>query len=40
MSLRAGRNREGECMDWLIAGVLLVLIVAVLVRLKKSESRR
>jgi len=27
-------------MDWLIAGVLLVLIVAMLVRLKKSESRR
>jgi len=27
-------------MDWLIAGVLLVLIVTVLVRLKRSESRR
>jgi len=27
-------------MDWLIAGVLLILIVAVLVRLKKSERRR
>jgi len=27
-------------MDWLIAGVLLVLMVAVLVRLKRSESRR
>jgi len=27
-------------MDWLIAGVLLVVIVAMLVRLKKSESRR
>jgi len=27
-------------MDWLIAGVLLILIVAVLVRLKKSEGRR
>jgi len=27
-------------MDWLIAGVLLILIVAMLVRLKKSESRR
>jgi len=27
-------------MDWLIAGVLLILIAAVLVRLKKSEGRR
>jgi len=27
-------------MDWLIAGVLLILIVAVLVRLQKSERRR
>jgi len=27
-------------MDWLIAGVLVVLIVAVLVRLKKAEGRR
>ena len=27
-------------MDWLIAGVLLVLIVTVLVRLKKAERRR
>jgi len=27
-------------MDWLIAGVLLLLIVAVLVRLKKSERGR
>jgi len=27
-------------MDWLIAGVLLIVIVAMLVRLKKSESRR
>jgi len=27
-------------MDWLIAGVLLVLIVTTLVRLKKAERRR
>jgi len=27
-------------MDWLIAGVVLVFIVAVLVRLKTSEGRR
>jgi len=27
-------------MDWLIAGVLLVLIVTVLVRLKKAERPR
>jgi len=27
-------------MDWLLAGVLLILIVTMLVRLKKSESRR
>jgi len=27
-------------MDWLIAGVLLILIVAVLFRLQKSERRR
>jgi len=26
-------------MDWLIAGVLLLLIVTVLVRLKKAERR-
>ena len=31
---------ERQGMNWLIAGVLLILIVAVLVRLKKSESRR
>jgi len=31
---------ERQGMDWLIAGVLLILIVAMLVRLKKSESRR
>lgn len=31
---------EGQGMDWLIAGVVLVLIVAVLVRLKKSEGGR
>jgi len=27
-------------MDWLIAGVLLVLIVTMLVRLKRAERRR
>jgi len=27
-------------MDWLIAGILLILIVAMLVRLKKYERRR
>jgi len=27
-------------MDWLIAGVLLIVIVAMLVKLKKSESSR
>jgi len=27
-------------MDWLIAGVLLVFIVTMLVRLKKAERRR
>jgi len=27
-------------MDWLLAGVLLVLIVTMLVRLKKAERRR
>jgi len=27
-------------MDWLIAGVLLIVIVAMLVRLKKSERGR
>jgi len=27
-------------MDWLIAGVLLILIVTMLVRLKKYERRR
>jgi hypothetical protein len=31
---------ERQDMDWLIAGVLLLLIVAVLVRLKKSERGR
>jgi hypothetical protein len=40
MSTRAGRKAERQGMDWLIAGVLLILIVAVLVRLKKSEGRR
>jgi hypothetical protein len=40
MSMRAGRKTERHGMDWLIAGVLLILIVAMLVRLKKSESRR
>jgi hypothetical protein len=27
-------------MDWLIASALMILIVAILFRLKKSESRR
>jgi len=27
-------------MDWLLAGVLLVLIVTMLVKLKKAERRR
>jgi len=27
-------------MDWLIAGVLLIVIVAMLVKLKKAESSR
>ena len=31
---------ERQGMDWLIAGVVLVLIVGVLVRLKKSEAGR
>jgi hypothetical protein len=34
----AKTRRQG--MDWLIAGVLLVLIVTTLVRLKKAERRR
>ena len=34
------RKTERQGMDWLIAGVLLILIVAMLVRLKKAESRR
>jgi hypothetical protein len=34
---QAEAERHG--MDWLIAGVLLILIVAMLVRLKKSERR-
>jgi hypothetical protein len=31
---------EGEGMDWLIAAVLLVFIVAMLVWLRRSERRR
>jgi hypothetical protein len=31
---------DNQCMDWLIAGVLLLLIVTVLVRLKKAERRQ
>jgi hypothetical protein len=31
---------ERQGMDWLLAGVLLVLIVTMLVRLKKAERRR
>jgi len=38
--VRSWRKTEGQGMDWLIAGVLLIVIVAMLVRLKKSESRR
>jgi hypothetical protein len=40
MATRTGRKTEGQGMDWLIAGVLLILMVAVLVRLKRSEGRR
>jgi LPXTG-motif cell wall-anchored protein len=40
MSTGTGPKTERQGMDWLIAGVLLILIVAVLVRLKKSEGRR
>ena len=40
MSARTGRTTGRQGMDWLIAGVLLILIVAVLVRLKKSEGGR
>jgi len=40
MATRTGRKTERKRMDWLIAGVLLILVVAVLVRLKSSESRR
>ena len=36
----AGNGKARHSMDWLIAGVLLILIVAILVRLKKSEGRR
>jgi len=38
--VKSWRKTEGQGMDWLIAGVLLIVIVAVLVRLKKSESQR
>jgi hypothetical protein len=33
-------KQRGQGMDWLLAGVLLVLIVTMLVRLKKAERRR
>jgi hypothetical protein len=32
-----GAEMERHGMDWLIAGVLLILIVTVLVRLRRSE---
>jgi hypothetical protein len=38
--VKTRRETERQGMDWLIAGVLLILIVAMLVRLKKSEGRR
>jgi LPXTG-motif cell wall-anchored protein len=38
--VKSWRKTGGQGMDWLIAGVLLIVIVAVLVRLKKSESQR
>jgi hypothetical protein len=34
------QGREGEDMDWLIAAVLLVFIVAMLVWLRRYERRR
>jgi hypothetical protein len=40
MATRTRPKTERLGMDWLIAGVLLILMVAVLVRLKRSESRR
>jgi hypothetical protein len=39
MSTRTRAETERHGMDWLIAGVLLILIVVALVRLKKSERR-
>jgi hypothetical protein len=38
MSDRTWRS-EGHGMDWLIAGVLFILIVVMLVKLRKSERR-
>ena len=38
--MRSWRKTERQGMDWLIAGVLLIVIVAMLVKLKKSESSR
>lgn len=39
-SANQGGGPERRGMDWLIAGVLLVLIVTMLVWLKKVERRR
>ncbi len=38
--MKSWRKTERQGMDWLIAGVLLIVIVAMLVRLKKSERGR
>ncbi len=38
--MKSWRKTERQGMNWLIAGVLLIVIVAMLVRLKKSESGR
>ena len=38
--MRSWRKTERQGMDWLIAGVLLIVIVAMLVKLKKAESSR
>ncbi len=38
--MKSWRKTERQGMNWLIAGVLLIVIVAMLVRLKKSERGR
>jgi len=38
--VKSWRKTERQGMNWLIAGVLLIVIVAMLVRLKKSERGR